>query len=154
MELQLKRFSSRTDDTLGLWFIESSFECFCIEDEHRDKKVKGETRIPEGRYEIKLRKEGGFHQRYLKRFGTEFHKGMLHITNIPNFKYVLIHILNKESQTEGCLGTGDILYSNNNGTNGYLGESTKAYKRFYPKVRDELLKGKQVFVTIINIEKL
>lgn len=70
MELEVLRFSSQADCTNGLLFeitdLGKRFLCYTLEDEHRALKVKGETRIPEGRYEIKLRKEGGFHSRYEK----------------------------------------------------------------------------------------
>jgi len=68
MELEVLRFSSQADCTNGLLFeitdLGKRFLCYTLEDEHRALKVKGETRIPEGKYEIKLRKEGGFHSRY------------------------------------------------------------------------------------------
>lgn len=151
MELQLKRFSSQQDDTLGLWFIENKFECFCLEDEKRRIKIKGETRIPEGRYQIELYPMGTMHEQYQKKFGKAFHRGMLHVMNVPNFAGILIHIFNTEDETMGCLGVGDTLNSNTI-KNGFLGESTNAYKRFYPKVRDVLLKNEQVFLTITDIK--
>lgn len=152
MELQVKRFSSQKNDTLGLWFIENRFECFSLEDEKRDIKIKGETRIPEGRYEIELYPFGNMHQDYQKKFGREFHKGMLHIKDVPGFSGILIHILNKETQTMGCIGVGDLLMSNKN-KKGFLGESTNAYKRLYAKVRDALLKKEKVYITITDIEE-
>ena len=143
-------FPHGKDDTLGLWFVNDKFQCYILEDEYRNKKVYGQTRIPEGTYEIKLRTVGGFHQRYLKKFGPEFHKGMLHLQRVPNFKYVLVHIGNDEDDTDACLLPGDEVSQNVN-KNGYLGSSTKAYKRIYPPIANELLKGKRVFITIKSI---
>ena len=46
----------------------SEFECYTLEDEYRDVKVMGETCIPEGTYDVKFRKEGGFHSRYSAKY--------------------------------------------------------------------------------------
>ena len=72
MKLEVIRFSSQNDSTLGLLFDVThgrKFLCFTLEDEARDTKVMGETRIPAGIYDLKLRTEGGYHNRFLKKFG-------------------------------------------------------------------------------------
>ena len=89
MKLEVIRFSSQNDSTLGLLFDVThgrKFLCFTLEDEARDTKVMGETRIPAGIYDLKLRTEGGYHNRFLKKFGPAFHKGMIWVQNVPNFK--------------------------------------------------------------------
>jgi hypothetical protein len=52
MELRVIRMYSQDDFTLGALYLESKegreFLCFTLEDEHRDEKVMGETRIPAG----------------------------------------------------------------------------------------------------------
>ena len=75
MEIRLKRIADNGDASISLFYIDDVFQCFVIEDEHRTKKVYGETRIPKGVYEIGLRSEGGFHSRYSKKFSD--HKGLL-----------------------------------------------------------------------------
>ena len=73
MKLEVLRISSERDSTSGILFDttnDKKFLCYTLEDEKRDEKVMGETRIPEGTYEIKLRTVGGFHQKYTKRFGS------------------------------------------------------------------------------------
>ena len=69
---------------------------YTVEDPYREKKVKHITRFADGRYQIKFRAVGGFHSRYLKRYGAEYHKGMLELQNVKGYsdeeyKYVLIH---------------------------------------------------------------
>ena len=54
MTLKLLRFHHSPKDTLGLLFINEDFAAFTLEDEFRAEKVRGETRIPEGTYEIEL----------------------------------------------------------------------------------------------------
>lgn len=145
MELRVKRFSDNGESTLGLLFINGDFMCYTLEDEKRNLKVRGETRIPEGEYCIGLRKEGGFHNRYLKRYGS-LHKGMLHIQAVPNFDFVLIHSGNTDDHTAGCLLVGDRI-NNNAMHDGFLGESGNAYKRIYPEVVDAIERGEEVTIT-------
>ena len=99
MKLQVIRTQFGKDATNGLLFIDGVFECYTLEDEYRDIKVMHETCIPEGTYEIKFRDVGGFHGKYLSRYGEEFHKGMLHVQNVPGFKYILLHQGNTDEHT-------------------------------------------------------
>ncbi len=149
MDIDVIRYSPGKDDTLGLFFINNQFQCYTLEDEFRTKKVMGEARIPAGRYEIKLRTEGSFHQRYSKKFPA-FHKGMLHLQNVPGFSFVLIHIGNDEDDTAGCLLVGSSSNTNFIGK-GFIGGSRNAYKLIYPKIANELLLGNQVFITIKDL---
>lgn len=144
MRLTVQRKRTKPNHTFGAFFINGEFACWTLEDEFRQKKVHGETRIPAGVYNLELRTEGGFHQRYLKRFGPEWHKGMLWLRNVPNFKYVLIHILNTEKETDGCIGVGAYMEGDR------LVESTTAYKFIYPPIRDALLAGEAVTITVKN----
>ena len=117
MRLELYRYSSEKDSTLGILMLvddetdKKDFLCFTLEDEKRETKVYGETRIPEGTYQIEYRKEGGYHNKYTKRF-PNIHRGMLHITNVPNFEYILIHCGNTTEHTHGCLLVGDVISQN------------------------------------------
>ena len=139
MEIRLKRIADNGDASISLFYIDDVFQCFVIEDEHRTKKVYGETRIPNGVYEIGLRSEGGFHSRYSKKFSD--HKGMLCLYNKPNwilvnsgmsFQYILIHTGNTDEHTAGCLLLNDVVDASKF-TGSY---STQAYKRIYPKIAD------------------
>lgn len=150
MKLRILRYSSGVNDTLGMLFIDDKFSCYTLEDEYRTKKVYGKTRIPEGSYEIKLRKTGGFHQRYLKKFGSGFHKGMLQIINVPNFKYVLIHIGNKEDDTAGCLLVGNTSKQNITDV-GFIGQSTSAYKRIYSQIVKAIENKEKINITYKTI---
>ena len=148
MDIDVIRYNSKSDFTDGLFFINGVFQCFTLEDEERTVKVFGETSIPNGRYKVELRKEGGFHNRYLKKFGSDFHKGMLWVKNVPNFEYILIHIGNTDDDTAGCLLTG---MTQNADKNGFIGNSTLAYKTIYKPIRDALLSGEEVFITYKDI---
>ena len=149
MELTVQRFSSNNESSIGMLLLECIFQCFTLEDEYRSQKVKGETRIPAGRYPITLRTEGGFHQRYLSKFGADFHKGMLWIRDVPNFEYILIHIGNDDDDTAGCLLVGNTANNNRHGK-GFVGDSTGAYKDLYPKILEALEKGEEVWINYLD----
>ena len=145
MKLDVVRYSGSKNSTLGHLVINDVFECYTLEDEHRTLKVFGDTRIPAGTYKIGLRTVGGTTGRYSKKFPS-FHKGMLEVQNVPNFKYVLIHIGNDEDDTAGCLLVGDTT-NNNKIVPGFIGSSTQAYIRVYKKVLEALERNEPVNIT-------
>ena len=145
MLLKLKRLSSTEDDTLGCIFHDRSLECFTLEDEYREVKVLGETRIKAGRYQIFLREEGGMYEKYSKKYS--WHEGMLHLQDVPDFKYIYIHPGNDDDDTDGCILVGDCMYTNVV-KNGALGRSMIAYERLYKKVLNALIGGEKVFIDI------
>jgi hypothetical protein len=154
MKLKVIRFSSQSDSTSGLLFDVTNgnkFLCYTLEDEHREEKVMAETRIPAGVYSIKLRKEGGFHGRYTKKYGS-MHKGMLHVQDVPNFKWILIHTGNTDEHTAGCLIVGDSQENNVLVKDGFIGRSTQAYKRIYPPIARALENGEQVTIEYIDLD--
>ena len=105
MRIDVTRFLSDRDATLSNIAVEGRFLCFGLEDEYREEKLVGETRIPAGRYNIAVRRHGGFHARYSARF-SEFHRGMLEVMNVPRFTDILIHVGNTDQDTSGCLLVG------------------------------------------------
>ena len=150
MIVKLIRFSSQENSTLGLLYIDGAFQCFTIEDEYREEKVHGQTRIPEGIYQLGIRDVGGFHERYKTKF-RGVHKGMIEVLDVPNFKYILIHIGNwADPDTEGCLLLGNSAKQNVTGS-GMVIESKIAYLRVYPLIMRQLQKGKKVYLNIETI---
>ncbi len=161
MKLTVKRFADNSDTTLGILFIDGVFECFTVEDEERQTKVMGETRVPNGTYDIKLRSVGGFHNRYSAKYGS-MHKGMLCVHNKPNwilenagmsFQYILIHTGNTDEHTSGCLIIGDSQENNQLKKDGFIGRSTQAYKRIYPPIAEALENGEEVTITYIDYDQ-
>ena len=155
MKLKVVRFSSQKDSTNGLLFDDSdgnmSFLCYTLEDEKRDKKVMKETRIPAGTYEIKLRKEGGYHGRYKKKYGS-WHKGMLWLQDVPGFEWILIHTGNTDEHTAGCLIVGDSQQNNIITKDGFIGSSTQAYKRIYPAISEAIDDGEHVSIEYVDLD--
>lgn len=146
LDLVLERFSDTSNSTTGLLFDGATFECFTLEDEYRTVKVKGETRIPDGRYELRLRKEvTPLTQRYRARFPGWF-SWHIEICGVPGFTCVYIHTGNRETETYGCVLVGDSL-NNNQVADAFLGNSVEAYARLYKKVAAALDRG-QVFINV------
>ena len=150
MKLNVIRHQFGKDATNGMLFIDGVFECYTLEDEVRDVKVMSETAIPLGTYEIKFRNIGGFDTKYKARYGTTFHKGMLELQDVPNFKYILIHTGNTDEHTAGCLLLGETQQDLDKGKDGFVGGSGDAYKKMYPKVRDALLNREKVTIEYSN----
>jgi hypothetical protein len=112
-----------------------------------------ETCIPEGTYDIKFRKTGGFHAKYTERYKNA-HYGMLHVQNVPNFTYILIHTGNTDEHTSGCLIVGESQQDLDISKDGFIGSSAVAYKKMYAKVSNQLLQGKEVSIEYTTIDKL
>ena len=157
MKLEVLRFADDGEATLGILFIDGIFKCFTVEDqEQKGEKVMNETRVPDGTYDIKLRAEGGYHNRYADKYG-DMHKGMLCIHNAPNwkietsthnFQYILIHTGNTDDHTSGCLLLNDAV----SGSTFVGSSSVNAYKRIYPEIAKALTDGGTVTIMYKDIE--
>ena len=153
MKLQVVRTQFGTDATNGILLVDGLFECYTLEDQYQAVKVMHETCIPEGTYDIKFRTVGGFHSKYSERYGNA-HYGMLHLQDVPNFTYILIHAGNTDEHTSGCLIVGETQQDLDISDDGFIGHSGKAYLKLYNKVAKELLLGKEVSIEYTTITKL
>ena len=155
MKLEVLRFSSQKDSTSGALFDvtngDRKFMCYTLEDEKRDEKIYGETRIPAGTYRVTLRTEGGFHKKYAHRF-QDIHRGMLWVRDVPGFEFILIHCGNTDEHTAGCLLVGETQSSNVKEGNGFIGRSTQAYFDIYPSIAGALEAGEEVTITYIDYD--
>jgi len=162
MNLELLRFSSTKDSTSGILSQikedgSKEFLAYTVEDPYREKKVKHITRFADGRYQIKFRSVGGFHSRYLQRYGADYHKGMLELQNVKGYsdeeyKYVLIHSGNSAKSSSGCVIIGDTQTNNQIKEFGWVGSSRNNYLRTYQIIRDALLKGDEVWINVIDYD--
>ena len=162
MNLALLRFSTTKDSTSGILSLikedgSKEFLAYTVEDPYREKKVKHITRFADGRYQIKFRSVGGFHSRYLKRYGADYHKGMLELQDVKGYsdeeyKYVLIHSGNSAKSSSGCLIIGDNQTNNQIKEFGWVGSSRNNYLRTYQIIRDALLKGDEVWINVIDYD--
>lgn len=148
MKLQLLRYCHGPEATLGLLLINGRFHCYALEDESREVKVPGETRIPAGSYRITLRTVGGFHARYARKF-PDFHQGMLWLRDVPGFQFILIHIGNSDDDTAGCILIGD---QANNALvdDGFVASSAQAYRRIYPIIASAIERSETVTIEVTD----
>ena len=133
-EITLRRIKNNRKSTLGRMNVFGT-RVWTLEDPYQAVKEQGNTRIPTGRYELKLRNEGSMTQRYAARF-PDMHKGMIWLQNVPDFTYVYIHIGNTHHDTEGCIlvGTGH--------SETMIHESKRAYELIYPKIVEAIHQGR------------
>jgi hypothetical protein len=137
MNILVDRITSDNNATLSVVYIDGEFSCFGLEDEYRAHKIPAETRIPSGKYKIGVRREGGFHEKYNRRFPL-FHVGMLEVLSVLNFTNILIHIGNTDDDTAGCLLIGGIATT----TSGLgLSSSTNSYKTLYNQCIEAAIEG-------------
>jgi hypothetical protein len=152
MKIILQRKFEDNESTLGELFnrddVFNNRLCYTLEDQRQDrKKVYGETRIPAGTYDIKLRTVGGFHKKHKARYGN-MHKGMLWLQDVPNFEYILIHTGNTDDQTHGCLLVGLEAPKTSPYT---IIHSRDAYTKIYPPIANAILRGEGASITIEDI---
>lgn len=139
MDLNLKRIARKAKYTIGKLYIDGQYFCDTIEDTDRGmkqsdayatnkrKKVKGETAIPTGRYQVTL---GVQSERFKNKSQYKFCDGYLpRLINVPCFEGVLIHIGNTERDTEGCILVGE------NKVVGKVINSTQTFLKLYDRLQ-------------------
>jgi hypothetical protein len=144
MNIRLQRIQKYNDHSEGLLYIDGQLICFTLEDEKRVVKVKSETRIPAGIYEITLRTVGGLHNKYANNFAS--HKGMLWLRNVPGFEFIYIHIGNTDDDTAGCILVGLSLSIGNN----MISSSRPAYHLVYKAIIQAIEKNERVFIQVVD----
>ncbi len=139
MELLLQRERSLDDHTPGRLFIDGEPLCFTCEDVIRELpgipveqwKIKGQTAIPEGRYQVVLA------------FSPHFNRTMPHVLGVPGFEGILIHYGNTAADTEGCILVGRTL------TPTGVGESRIAFDALVPKLL-AVIHSQTIWLDVVN----
>ena len=135
MRILVDRYLSDYDATLSKIYVDGVYQCDGLEPDYRKNHAAHKSRIPAGVYKMGVRTTGGFHGRYSDMF-PEFHKGMLHVLNVPERKHILHHIGNYYTDTKGCLLTGD---ADEKAMTVWI--SKNAYRNYYNKVIDAVIRG-------------
>ena len=131
MELRLVRNQYSPTSTIGELHVDGAFECFTLEDRVRSTKVRGETAIPPGRYEVSVT------------WSNRFKRPLPLLMNVPNYDGVRIHTGNKADDTEGCILVGRKRLAD------FVSESKLAFDPLLAKIQGALLREK-VFVEILQ----
>lgn len=107
MELNVKRIARKDGYTIGRLFINDEYFCDTLEDTDRGlsstmqvneilaKKVKAETAIPTGKYDVILT------------FSPRFKRVLPLLLSVKCYEGVRIHAGNTNKDTEGCLLVGE-----------------------------------------------
>lgn len=94
MNLYVMRNLYTDHSTRGLLIINNEVFCYTLENVVRPKnsvKIKGETAIPAGRYEVVIN------------YSNRFKRMMPLLLNVPNFSGIRIHGGNTVKDTDGCI---------------------------------------------------
>jgi len=151
MRLTLFRTSTGVESTLGQLYIDGKPECFTLEDQFQEVKVKDETRIPARRYKLGLREvDSPMTKRYRKKYPWfTYH---IQVMDVPHFENIYIHSGVTDDHTSGCILLGDAVYNNmvqvDKYKNGALMYSSQAYERVYKKITEALIKNEDVWLDI------
>ena len=150
MNLLLERYSDNGESTQGVLFEivdrERVFLNYTLEDQYQELKIKGETRIPKGAYNIEFREVlSPMTERYQKKYS--WFTWHLELQQVNDFTHVYIHIGNKSTHSEGCILVQDGA-NNNTVEQGFNSGSTKAFKRLYQKIAHQLRSGQRVTIQI------
>lgn len=146
MNLEILRYSDDGKATLGLLFVNGKFWCDVLEDEFREKKVKGETRIPEGNYKLGIRKaDTPLTIKYRQRY--DWFKYHIEILNVKDFSGIYLHPGRHEGHTDGCPLIGNRI-TNNRYEKALLSDDIRPWKELYLLLYDYLEKGGDVSLWI------
>ena len=117
MKLTLKRIARKEGYTIGKLYIDDAYFCDTLEDRERGLeqampldmikriKVKGETAIPTGTYELSMRH---ISPKYSRKKAFAFTGGVMpRLLNVPGYEGVLIHSGNTAADSEGCILVGE-----------------------------------------------
>lgn len=99
MELTVTRLYKKSEYTIGKMLVDGYKFCDTLEDRVRDlkkeRKVYGETAIPEGRYRV------------IMTFSPKFKRQMPLLCAVPYFEAIRIHAGNRATDSAGCILVGE-----------------------------------------------
>jgi hypothetical protein len=126
MKIEIKRLHRTDNSTIGELFIDGNFECYTLEDKEREIKIKSETAIPKGTYEIIINQS------------NRFKRLLPLLLNVTNFEGVRIHSGNSNHDTEGCILVGKTRSED------FIGQSRTAFDSLFAKMQ----KSKEITLII------
>jgi hypothetical protein len=172
-QIKVKRKASEADWTLSEFFIgigpdrtlmPNERSGVGVEDEHRDKKIHGETRIENGIYELDLVDSPRFSKSfymdengYLNATKTDrFDKPhlLIHVKDVPGFSNILWHWGNTDLDTHGCyiVGSDFATFDKRKGVSASKIKYTEVYPIIYQMIRDNKKIGKKTYVEYSDVD--
>lgn len=155
--VKLQRLFSGKDSSLGAFFLfpeTGNPTSFMIEDEYREKKIRGETRIDAGLYEIKERMAlTELTKKYRKKY--DFFEWHLELQDTPRHKFIYIHSGNTDDHTAGCLlpNFNALMLDRDGEENEYAGSRSRdAFTLIYKQITKWLDEGHKVYIEVLDEE--
>ena len=144
-----QRVAETKNSTQGILWLDNKPIGYVTEDGFREKKVAGETRIPAGKYQLKIRAEmTPLTKKYRSRF--PWFRYHIELQDVPDFSYVYIHIGNTKDDTEACQIIGrDGSVQNGEFVNKY---STDMFEEFYKTIYPALEGGVKIWYEVKDIK--
>lgn len=146
MDIRISRRWRGLKTTLSSVSVEGAAHHYCLEDKDRglhqkmsleeisEKKIKAETAIPEGRYQV------------IVTHSNRFKRLLPILLNVPGYEGIRIHPGNTHLNTEGCLLPG-ISYGTEDGEYRVI-SSRIAFEKLFEKINAALAKGEKVWCSI------
>ena len=142
VNLKRERYDGK-NGVVGTLSFNDKFVSYTLELEDRDNQRR-KSCIPKGKYKLKFRDFGGYHERYKRRFKNH-DAGMIEITGVKGRSAILIHCGNTVKDTLGCVLVGLQADSRKS----IIYKSRKAYDlHVYPLLSKLLKKHKEVYLKI------
>lgn len=147
MEIEVRRFYSKSDYTVGRLYIDGKLICETLEDKDRGltqdmplgeikkKKVYGKTAIPTGTYGVIVNNS------------PKFKKNLPRLLDVPGFDGILIHEGNTIRDTAGCILVGQ------NRIKGQLINSKKCTEYITNLIAKAYEKNEKITITINRNEQ-
>lgn len=117
MKLTLVRGKSTEHSTPGVLSVDDVFEAYSLEDVQHDVKIKDQTAIPAGTYDVIIN------------MSNRFKRLLPLLLNVPNFEGIRIHPGNTDADTSGCILVGDSHAVD------FVGSSRVAFERLFAKMQ-------------------
>lgn len=132
MQIKINRIFKGTEYTIGRLELDGKYFCDTLEDRVRPsgEKVRGETAIPAGNYEVILN------------WSPRFKCVLPMVLDVPGFSGVRIHAGNCAADTEGCVLVGF------NQAKGRLVASRPTLERLMEKLLDAVKAGGKIWLEI------
>lgn len=156
MIVKNSRYISNHNGTLGIMLIDDVLYGYWLEDRPRDVKVKGDTCILAGDYDLKFREDDTpLTLKYRKRFAFfTFH---IELQNVARFKNVYCHIGNTIKDTEACNLMGLSVNCNVKAHKDpkyaqfFLGNSADCFRIVYPIIANALKNNEKVIFQVRDV---
>ena len=141
MELTLTRTHRCPRYTLGTLRIEGhpfrqceTLEPHCI-DWERERKIPGQTAIPEGRYRIRFQ------------WSSHFGREMPYLEDVPRFTGIMLHAGNTVADTRGCILVG--LSPLDDPAAPRLQYSASTFSLLWNTLQDASRRGEELWITVL-----